>query len=156
MRLTSPVPIAAWRGVPVSRRVSRVCTPSIATLFVRRIIGLSIRKNANYVLPSYATRRCLKTPHLWMTVPFASYQCQKKWYAVSRFYPRLYLLYQFMTSRLNMRSWKMWVWPYIFPAAERAFVEVVSTPSVSLETWSYVHFVIQRERAKRMKKRFKK
>ena len=68
---------AAWKGMPDSRRVSRVCKPSIAALFVRRIIGLSIKNNANYELRNYVMKRCSTTHRQRRTAPSASYQCQQ-------------------------------------------------------------------------------
>ena len=47
------------------------------------------------------------------------------------------------------------MWKYIIHVAERAFVEAVFAPSMSLETMTSVHFVKQRERAKQMKKKLK-
>ena len=66
----------ARRGVlHISRRASRICSSSIATLNARGSIGRSIKKHANDVPPSYATRRCSRTRRRRRTAPFASYQC---------------------------------------------------------------------------------
>jgi len=46
------VPSAAMMGALVSRRVSRVCSSSIATPIAKGIIGRSIKKTANDELPS--------------------------------------------------------------------------------------------------------
>jgi hypothetical protein len=80
-RLSMPaVPIAAaWqKGALVSRRASHVCSSGIATLIANGIIGRSTKKNANYVPPSYMTRRCSRTLRPRRTVPFAFYQCRRK------------------------------------------------------------------------------
>jgi hypothetical protein len=69
------VPIAAWKGVPVSRHVRLVCKPSIAALFVRRSIGQRTKKYVENVPPSYTRRRYSRTLPRRRTVPFASYLC---------------------------------------------------------------------------------
>jgi hypothetical protein len=55
-----------------------------------------------------------------------------------------------------MLSWQKRLRNNITHAAERAFVEGVSIPSVKLETLASVRFAIPNEVAKQMKKWFRK
>ena len=50
-------------------------------------------------------RRCSRTRRPMRTVPFASYQCQKKLSCVHPFHLRLYRPFQFMTLLVQIRSW---------------------------------------------------
>ena len=142
---------AARREALVSRCVSRVCKPSIATLNVKGIIWQRIKKYVNNEPPNYMMRRCSRTLQPRRTAPFASYQCRRNFYAVPHFHPRQYHPECLFTNlRFKMRSWHKLKGNNNILVAGRTFVKGVSIPSVSLEMKS-VRFEIPKV-AKQMKR----